>query len=132
MSPGKKNLPPPGGADPLREALTQRLARPEEPVTAPPPPAQNGAVPAPERPVAAPQAPPPAPSMDEDLLTRWRRNLDQAALQVASTRRKADKAAREWERLIADAVAAGVPGHLIVAAAATANVETPALGDVPA
>jgi hypothetical protein len=65
------------------------------------------------------------------MLVRWRRNLDQAALQVASTRKKSDAATRAWDRLVADAVAAGVPGNLIVAAAATADVETPALGDVP-
>lgn len=108
---------------------------PPEPAATPPPAkrkaASNGTVPAPEPAVAAPAPAPPEPDMDDDLLTRWRRNLDQAALQVASTRRKSDVAVRAWERLIADAVAAGVPGHLIVAAAATANVETPALGDVP-
>jgi hypothetical protein len=104
---------------------------PTEPAATPPPAPPNGTVPAPERAVAAPVAPSPVPDLDEDMLVRWRRNLDQAALQVASTRKKSDAATRAWDRLVADAVAAGVPGNLIVAAAATADVETPALGDVP-
>jgi len=133
VSPGKKQLPPPGGADPLREALTQRLAdRPAEPAASPPPAPSNGTVPAPERAPEAPVASPPPPEMDEARQARWRHDLNAYALKVVAARTRAEGAVREWETLLADARAAGVPGHLIVAAAAAANLETPGLGDIPA
>lgn len=105
---------------------------PEEPAAAPPPVPPNGTVPAPERAPQAPAASPPPPEMDERRQNRWRHDLSATALKVVAARRRADEAVAEWETLLADARTAGVPGHLIVAAAAAANLETPGLGDVQA
>ena len=70
--------------------------------------------------------------MDEGRQNRWRHDLNAYALKVVAARERAEKATREWETLLADARNAGVPGHLIVAAAAAANLETPGLGDASA
>ena len=100
---------------------------PAEPAVTPPL-AVNGAEPA----VAALPATPPAPEMDERRQNRWRHELNALALKVVAARRREQEATREWETLLEDARNAGVPGHLVVAAAAAANLETPGLGDIPA
>ena len=101
-----------------------------EPATTPPP--SNGTVPAAEPAVAALPAPAPAPEMDERRQTRWRQALNAQALKVVAAHERAEETGQEWETLLADARDAGVPTHLIVAAAAAANLETPGLGDMPA
>ena len=70
--------------------------------------------------------------MDERRQNRWRHELNALALKVVAARRREQEATREWETLLDDARNAGVPGHLVVAAAAAANLETPGLGDIPA
>ena len=123
MSPGKKQLPPPGGADPLREALTQRLARPEEPPAAPP---------APEPAVAPLVTTPPVPDMDEGTQARWRQSLNAYALRTVAARRRADAAVLEWDRLCADAADAGVPVGLVAAACDAADPQRQILARPPA
>ena len=124
MSPVKRASGVPG----LRSAIEHGAppAASEPPAT--PPLAVNGAEPA----VAALPATPPAPEMDERRQNRWRHELNALALKVVAARRREQEATREWETLLDDARNAGVPGHLVVAAAAAANLETPGLGDIPA
>lgn len=102
---------------------------PAEPAATPPP--SNGTVPAAEPAVAALPTTPPVPEMDERRQNRWRQALNAQALKVVAARRREEEAEREWETLLADARDAGVPGHLVVAAAAAANLEVPGLGDFP-
>lgn len=74
----------------------------------------------------------PVPEMDERRRNRWRHELNALALKVVAARRREQETTQEWETLLADARDAGVPGHLVVAAAAAANLETPGLGDASA
>jgi hypothetical protein len=82
------------------------------------------------RAVAPPDAerPPPAPpaDLDADLLARWRWQLGATARKAAAARARAGTAMSAWERLAADAAAAGIPGRLVVAAAADAGLDMPA------
>lgn len=137
MSPGRKDLPPPAGADSLAAALRGRLAdrpaeTPAEPPTSPPPAAPNGTVPAPERAVAAPAPAPPAPDITDAVLARWRQTLNAYALKTVAARKKADAAVLTWDQLLADAAAAGVPEGLIAAAADAADPQRNILARPPA
>ena len=70
--------------------------------------------------------------MDERRQNRWRQALNAQALKVKAAHERAEETDQEWETLLADARDAGVPGHLVIAAAAAANLETPGLGGIPA
>jgi hypothetical protein len=86
-------------------------------VTAPPP---AGETPSPAAPAAGPDG-----DMDDALLSRWRWQLGATARKAVAARARADAAALAWERLVADAQAAGVPPRLVVAAAADAGLDVP-------
>jgi hypothetical protein len=64
-----------------------------------------------------------APEMDEALLGRWRWQLGATARKAVAAQARAEAALADWERLIADAKAAGVPERLMVAAAADADLD---------
>ena len=115
-----------------RRSISDMIPDIEAPESAATPPPPNGTVPAAEPAPAPPVATPPAPEMDERRQNRWRQALNAQALKVVAARRREQEATREWETLLGDARNAGVPGHLVVAAAAAANLETPGLGDIPA
>jgi hypothetical protein len=70
-------------------------------------------------------ATPPPAGMDDALLRRWRHSLGATALKLAADQRRLNATAAEWERLRADAEAAGVPARLVVAAAADAGLDAP-------
>jgi hypothetical protein len=59
------------------------------------------------------------------MLGRWRWTLGAISRKAAATRKRADEAQREWERLVADARSVGVPERLIVAAASDADLPVP-------
>jgi hypothetical protein len=64
------------------------------------------------------------PDPDPTLAGRWRWQLGATARKAAAARTRAEAAMADWERLVADAAAAGVPGRLVVAAAADAGLDT--------
>ena len=72
-----------------------------------------------------PAPPPPDTELDADTLGRWRWQLGATARKAAAAQSRAAAASAAWERLVADAVAAGVPGRLVVAAAADAGMDAP-------
>ena len=75
-----------------------------------------------------PAAPPPvpeAPDLDDALLSRWRWSLSAMARKAVAAQARADTAQAAWDRLVADARAAGIPERLVVAAAADAGLDVP-------
>jgi cell division protein FtsN len=68
----------------------------------------------------------PEPDPDPALAGRWRWQLGATARKAAAARARAEAAMADWERLVADAAAAGVPARLVVAAAADAGLDAPA------
>ena len=70
--------------------------------------------------------------MDEGTRARWRQALNAYALKTVAARARADRAVLEWDRLLADAAAAGVPAGLIAAAADAADPERTILARPPA
>lgn len=74
---------------------------------------------------AAPPAGEAAPDLDAGTLNRWRWQLGATARKAAAARDRADAALADWERLVADAAAAGVPRRLVVGAAADADLDPP-------
>jgi hypothetical protein len=63
--------------------------------------------------------------MDAETLGRWRWQLSATARKAAAARTRATTAVSAWEHLVADAANAGVPGRLVVAAAADAGIDPP-------
>jgi hypothetical protein len=124
----RKPLPPPDGAEALTAALARRLEHPPagEVPEVPDARAAVPAVPPSPRPAARAATPPAGADMDAAQLGRWRWQLGATARKAVAARSRADAAAADWDRLVADAAAAGVPGRLVVAAAADAGLESPA------
>jgi len=98
-----------------------------EPDGAKSPPGRRGASRPRKTPGMAPRSAAPAPDteLDTETLGRWRWQLSATARKAAAARARSDAAMTAWERLVADAEAAGVPGRLVVAAAADAGIDAP-------
>lgn len=124
-----------------RPGAQSGLVRRPEPIrTTADDPVEAPAVTAPDpRPAAQPDhlraAPPRAAALaragddgdiDAEMLGRWRWQLGATARRAVAARARADSAMAAWERLVADAARAGVPGRLVVAAAADAGIDAPA------
>jgi hypothetical protein len=103
-----------GATPPVSPAAREET--PAEPPTAKPP----------AKPARTPVAAEVPAQMDKDALAGWRWRLGATAGKAAAAQRRANEAARAWERVVAEARSAGVPERLLMAAALEADVDLPA------
>lgn len=119
----------------MAEFLAEQQKAAELPRPQPAAAAENGATADPAAPArsqsptlpAAEVAVEVAAEMDTGMLNRWRWQLGATARKAAAARARADTAQAEWERLVADAAAVGVPRRLVVSAAADADLDPPGI-----